>query len=742
VTIETKYSAGKFIKQKDQTDCGVCCLASIYGHFGGIIGLERLRELTGTTKQGSTLLGLYQAACQLGFDAEGLEGNTEHLKRIGTPCILHVLIDNHLQHYIVCFGYAKGKFIIGDPALGIVEYTEEELEKIWKSKALLKLNPNESFKKAEVLKNEKRTWLLNLVKNDFSLLSIIAFLGLLVSFLGLTLTIFSQRLIDKILPDGNIQKLIIGLILVSLLLLIRGWMNYMRGHFLNIQNRDFNNRLIDKFYGSLLYLPKTFFSNRKTGELVARMEDTSRIQTVLAFVFGDLVKDLLLVLVSLGFVFYYSGIVGLVMLCTLPAFFLIAWLFHSKVVNQQYEVMAANAKKSGNYINTLQGVDTIKAHSKEHDFSMINKVIYGVFQDKLFDLGKVGINLQLITDAVSVIIIIAVLSVSSFMVLSKHLLIGELAALISIAGSMLPSIGNLAFANIRIQGAKVAFDRMYEFTSIEPEYKNGFATQPEKAGGENNQNTKLEAKENNLVFETLIVNNLSFRFPGRKQLIKDVSLEVEKGKITGLIGESGCGKTTLFYILEKFYQPESGIITLNSTPFNEITTPDWRNLIGVVPQEISIFNGILFENICLASSQEEFKKVHEFCIQYGFDKYFNAFPQSYLTILGEEGVNLSGGQKQLVALARALYNTPQLLLLDEPTSAMDRNTERFVLDLINSLRHQMGIFIITHRLSMAKFADCIYILEDGIITAKGSHSELMLNENLYSASFKELGVLA
>jgi len=130
-------------------------------------------------------------------------------------------------------------------------------------------------------------------------------------------------------------------------------------------------------------------------------------------------------------------------------------------------------RKSSFYINTLQGIDTIKIHNNEYNFSLINKLIYGVFQDKIFKLGKLSINIQIIGDLITVIIIIVVLSISSFMVLSKQLLIGELAAIFSIVGSMLPSIGNIAFANIKIQGAKVAFERMYEFTSIEPEPKYG-----------------------------------------------------------------------------------------------------------------------------------------------------------------------------------------------------------------------------------------------------------------------------
>jgi len=746
MTKNNKHIYHSFIKQTEITDCGVVCLFNIIKYYKGYVNLEKLRELSGTNKKGTTLLGLFQAAQKSGFTAEGIEADIDYLKTIEKPSILHVIIDNQLQHYIICYGYKNGKFIIGDPSRGIMEYTPQKIKEIWISKSLLSLEPNEKFSRVIVEGNERQKWFWALVAEDIQILIIISILSVVVSFLGLILSIFSQQLIDNILPHADRQKLFWGLILISLLLFIRGGINYFRGHLLILQNRDFNNRIIEKFYKSLLYLPKTFFTNRRTGELVARMEDTSRIQNMLAFVFGDLIKDALLVIISLGVVFYYSNTVGFLMLITLPIFFLIAYIFHSKIAKCQFEVMAANALKSSNYINTLQGVDTIKVHNKELEFSVLNKLIYGVFQDKLFNLGKLGITLQFITDVISVIIIIGILSICSIMVLSKHLLIGELTALISITSSMLPSIGNLAFANIRIKGAEVAFDRMYQFTSIEPEYNYDSNNQEENKGETRKdvisfKNGMHKNLIDNVNFEKLKVQNISFHFPGRRNLFKDISLTIEKGKITALIGENGSGKTTFFNILEKFYQPEDGTIFFNAIPFEEISIPVWRNLIGVMPQEISIYNGILFTNICLTSNQEEFEKVNEFCLQYGFDQYFKTFPQSYSTILGEEGVTLSGGQKQLIALARALYKKPQLLLLDEPTSAMDKNMERFVLDLLKSLLDQMGIFIIAHRSSIVKFADIVYILEEGTICAEGSPIELLKTTNLYSESFKEFRTL-
>ncbi|MDR2929265.1 MAG: peptidase domain-containing ABC transporter [Cytophagaceae bacterium] len=690
-----------YTKQIDGSDCGVACLLSIIRYYGGYRHIETLRQQSGTGQKGVTLLGLYQAAKQNGFQAEAFEAGIDDLKSFSEPCILHVVIDNTMQHYVVCYGYDGKNFLIGDPAIGIVKYSQPLLEEKWKTRKVLKLIPNSDFTKVDNISKTKAAWFSGLLKADISTLLIVAVLGLLVTVLGYTMAIFSQQLIDNILPQSNMHKLIAGLILITILQFIRSILGYLRSTFLNIQNRNFNIRLIDRFYSSLLYLPKTFFNNRKTGELVARMDDTSRIQTVLSFIFGELTRDILIVLVSLVIIFAYSNTIGWVTILTIPLFFTIASVFHKKIVCHQREVMANNAKKTSNYINTLENVDTIKAHRKEDDFSNVNKLVYGVFQDKIFALGKVSINMQLITEVFTVTVFSAILSLCSFMVINKTLTVGQLAALFSIAGSTLPSIGNIAFSNIRLQGAKIAFDRLYEFAAIEPEY--------------------LQKPSENVTRQTvhqLVVENISFSYPGRSRILFDINIVIEKGKIVSLMGESGNGKTTLLNIIQRFYKPDEGKLSIGGCSSDEISVPLWRKHIGVVPQEISIFNNTLVENICLSSNPEEIQKAMEFCKATGFDSYFTVFPQSYYTVLGEEGINLSGGQKQLVGIARAMYIRPDFLLLDEPTASMDKNTEHHIFNLLMKIKEHTGILLITHKALLAQSTDYIYLLDKGKISCK------------------------
>lgn len=710
-----------FVKQHDHSDCGIACLISIINYFGGKEKLEKLRELSGTGKQGTTILGLYQAACKSGFIAQGLQADIKYLKTITDPVILHINIENKYNHYVVCYGLKENKYVISNPAVGIEEYTCEEIENTWQSKALLKLYPGKDFVRKEQTRALKILWLKELIKKDINILSASLFLGIIISVLGLVIAVFSQKLIDDILPNSRRNELIIGLILVIFLLFIRAGLSYVHRFFGAQQGRDFNLRIIDRFYSNLLRLPKSFFDNRLTGDLVARLNDTKTIQQTIAYIINSLILNFIILIVSGIVIFIYSPCSGIIILSALPVYFLIAWLFHHKIVLQQRAVMEAHSKNESNYINTIQGIDIIKSTNKEIFFSDINKLIYGFYQYTIFKLGKTNINLGFVTDSTGVIFSVALLSVNSFMVINKTITVGVLTAILGIASSMLPAIASLAFANLQLQGARIAFDRMFEFAGLRKEYS-----------------TEIDSKKTLEEILELTFQNISFRFPGRKQLFQDISFHIRKGEMITLFGENGCGKTTIINIIQRYYYPERGKYLINNTDINKISVRDLRTCIAVVPQIAKFFNGSVIENICLSNDKNEIQNVVKFCKKFGFERYIKQFPQDYLTMLGEDGINISGGQQQLISLARALYRNPQVLLLDEPTSSMDREIEIFILDVLNKYKNHSMIILVTHKISSAKESDRIYIVNKGKIEQSGTHKELISVNNIYSMSYNSI----
>ena len=328
------------VLQQDQSDCGVACLLSIIKYYGGSSNLETVRKLSGTNITGTTLLGLYQAAISLGFKAEGCEADIAALFKHPSPTILHVLIEDKLEHYVVCFGSQINRnnelvFIIGDPAKGILYLNESELSILWKSKICLTLEPDEHFVFASDVKLKKREWIKQLLKDDFPLLGIALLIGIAIAILGIIMSLFSQRLIDDILPKKNFLKLNLGIGLVFLLLIIKEGLSVLRQYFLISQSKNFNNRIIGNFYSKLLNLPKPFFDTRKIGELTARLTDTSRIQRVISQLAGNVVIDTLVTIVVFIVLFNYSWKIAVASLFILPVYFILIYRYNKKIIDGQ-----------------------------------------------------------------------------------------------------------------------------------------------------------------------------------------------------------------------------------------------------------------------------------------------------------------------------------------------------------------------------------------------------------------------
>lgn len=709
-----------FVEQHDSSDCAAACMLTLIRYYGGDSSIYRLREICGTSNIGATLLGLQYGATAVGFTAQGAEANGIHdLIDHDQPCILVVIEDKVFLHYVVCFGYENGKFIISDPAKGVMEMTASEIESIWTRKCLL-LEPNANFVKKESVAEKKKLWAISLIREDFGILGSSIVMGVIVATLGMVMAVFSQKLVDEVLPSGNTVKLIVGVTLVLFLLIAKVLTNALRSKLLITQSKDFNNRIIRFFFNKLLHLPKSFFDTRKTGDMVARLNDTRRIQTVISTIIGDTVINVLLALVSIVFLFIYSWNVAVIAMLCMPLFYWIIARKNKMIISQQKDVMSAYAMTESGFINTINGIPEIKNFSKQNVFLKMNELLYSAFQEKEFLLGKTGIRIGISAGISSTLIQVGIIAICSVFVISGTMTTGELMAVIGITGSLFSAIASLALVMIPVNEAKVAFDRMYEIVEATEEEDSCISS------------ASLDA-------DTLDIKNIAFRFVGRRRLFDDVSISFRKGTLTSIVGESGCGKSTLSQIIQRFYNPEKGSITIDGTPIDVIPISEWRSIISVVPQEVYLYNGTVLDNICFGNVQKDMNEIVAFCKKYGFDSFIQELPNGLATLVGEEGINLSGGQKQMIAFARALYKPGKIFLLDEMTSAMDRKTEKHICRIISEIKKDSIVVFITHRLETSRMlSDRIVVLENGHVAAQGTHEELMSGNNFYSEYWKTM----
>lgn len=708
-----------FQRQHGQSDCGVACLNSIISYHGGHATLDDTRQLSGTTTRGTSLLGLQQAADELGFRSKGLKASDiSNLKELKEPAILHVVLNGMQQHYVVFYGFADNELIIGDPAKGVELWSVDQLEAVWRDKVLLSLAVGETFKKTHHSRN-RYTTILQWVKEDFNILLTALFLGALISVFNLSTAVFTQKLIDEVLPAKKVSLLIVSLSLFGILLIFKSILGYIRSGFLLNQSRDFNVRMVGFFFKSLINLPKTFFDSKKSGEMIARMNDTRRIQSTVSNLVGNLILETLVLTLSVVAIFIYQWQVGLLVTALIPFFATLYFRFKKPILNHQKEAMTAYGLNESNYIDVISGMPEIKNSSKQSLFEKITMTFYGNYQQKSFALGKVQVKFGFVAELLTVLLSLTLFGYTAFLYLQDQMALGTLIACLSLSGTITPSIIQISLFNIQIQEAKVAFDRMDEFS--------GLALEDLETGD-----------PSSLAAETLTLKNISFHYPGTLDLLHNIDLEIKKGEFRTLLGESGEGKSTLIQIIQRFYQPQSGQILLDKTLITELNLNSYRDRIAVVPQEIKIFNNSLLFNIVLSEDEKEYSRFLQWSQEHGFNLFFEKFPQGYATLLGEEGTNISGGQRQLVGLARALFRNPQFLILDESTSAMDKNTENFILKILKQFQEHTAILLITHRVTTASKSDHIYILENGKIIDQGSPACLIKGTNMYSDFYHEL----
>lgn len=384
--------------------------------------------------------------------------------------------------------------------------------------------------------------------------------------------------------------------------------------------------------------------------------------------------------------------------------------------------MQSYAQNESNYIDTIKGINAIKSSNTQNIFTTLTLGIFRNYRDNVYGLGKIGIQYQFALQTFGAFFIVGLILFGSYLVFNNQFTSGGVIALIQLSSMLMGSAIGIATLNIELQEANIALNRMFEYTIVKEE----------------NYKTSNDVAINDI--KSIELNKIAFNYIGRNTILSDITLKVSKTECIAITGEIGTGKSTLLYLLQKFYNPSKGQIIINDNiDLTTINTIEWRNNIGVVPQDIHIFNGSVFQNVAFDVNENNIESIINFCNEYGFSKFIEQLPQAYYTILGEEGINLSGGQKQVVALMRALYKKPRVLLLDEFTSAMDRKTEQYVLDLLNNLKSELIIIFISHRIhSLPKVADRIYVLENGIISDFGNHKKLMETKNFYSEFWNEL----
>jgi ATP-binding cassette, subfamily C, bacteriocin exporter len=708
------------IKQHDITDCGAACLASISAHYDKGLPISKIRQMAGTDKKGTNVLGMVEAAEKLGFEAKGVRGEFDSLFKIPLPTIAHVIVKEVLHHFVVIYKVDKTYITVMDPGTGQLEKrAHEEFRKEWTGVLILLMPNEETF----VAKNEKvsvykRMWFL--LKPHKSVL-FQAFIGAIVyTLLGLSTSIYIQKITDFVLVDGNTNLLNLLSVIMVALLIAQVILGVYKDVFLLRTGQQIDARLILGYYKHLLKLPQQFFDTMRVGEIVSRIGDAVKIRAFINEVSLSLTVNVLIVIFSFCLMFSYHWKLAMIMLAIVPFYLIIYFITNRLNKKVERKVMEKAADLESQLVESLNSVGTIKRFGLE-DFANIKT------ETRFIDLLKTGYTSAMnglftgtSTTLISRTFTIILLWTGSYFVIDRSITPGELLSFYAIIGYFTGPVSSLVGANKTIQNALIAADRLFEIMDLERE--------------ETENKVKL-TKEN---IGDIRFSNINFRYGTRVQVFEDFNLSLKQGEITAIVGESGSGKSTLASLLQNIYPLNTGSITIGQLNLKYIDNSSLRALVGVVPQKIDLFAGNVIENIAVGQFEPDMEKVLEICKSIGIIDFIESLPNGFHTYLGENGATLSGGQKQRIAIARALYQQPEILIFDEATSSLDTASENYIQKTVDRLRaNNKTILIIAHRLSTVVNADKIIVLEKGKVIEEGGHFELYQKEGRYYELWKQ-----
>ncbi len=703
------------IRQHDITDCGAACLASIAEYWGLKYTISKLRQLASTDKDGTNLLGLVEAAEKIGFIAKGVRCQPENIKHIPVPAIAHIKMKSGLLHFVVIYKVGKKKLLLMDPADGELHKPfEKEFVSLWTG-ILILLTPGEHFQPGNHKIPVFRRF-LNLIYPHSGLFIQSFFGAAIYSILGLSISVYVQKIVDNILPEQNINLLNLLSIIVIFILGFRIYIGTIKSLYLLKTGQFIDSTLIMGYFWHLLRLPSRFFDTMRTGELISRVNDAVKIRFFISNAMIDIIVSAFTIFFSIILACIISIRIAALLLIIIPVFFLIYWLFNKLNKRTLREVMEKSADLESQLVESLNNQSTIRyLNLEKHAFEKTESAFIQ-FLATIYTTGKYSIFVNNGSNLLTGLATVVLLWSGSVLVFSQDVTPGELMLLYSLFGYLLGPLSNLVMMNRTIQDALIAADRLFQILDIEQEESNGdymISLQPE---------VKYD-----IHFEHVV-----FGYGNRTDILKDLTININQGEVTGIAGESGCGKSTIAALLMRIYPVKSGRIRISNFDIRDINTSSLRKTFGIVPQRIDLFSGNFIDNIAPDTKKTDITKVLHVCELVGLSRFIDSLPNGLYTRIGERGFALSGGEMQKVAIARALYRDPAILIMDEATSSLDSYAEIVIRNLIQSLKNQgKTIIIIAHRLQSLIHADRIICLHDKRAVESGSHYELLEKQGYY-----------
>ncbi|WP_414585620.1 peptidase domain-containing ABC transporter [Scytonema sp. PCC 10023] len=696
------------VLQHSEEDCGAASLATVAKHYGRTFAISRVREAVGTGSRGTTLLGLRRGAETLGFHARQVQATPELLEKLNEvpmPAIIHW----KGYHWVVLYGKKGKKYVISDPAVGILYLTSKELIAGWSDGVMLLLMPDDSrfYEQPEDKIGGFGRFIARVMPYRNLLVQAIA-INFAIGLLSLASPLMMQLLTDDVLVRGDTQLLTTVAIGVIAMNLFQSTIGLVQSHLIGHFGQRLQYGLILEYGRQLLRLPLSYFEARRSGEVVSRIADVHTINALVSKIVLGLPSQFFVALVSLGFMLFYSWQLTLGSLAAFVIVTLVNLLFLPALRQKTRSLIVKGTENQGFLVETFRGVQVLKTTQATEQAWQEYQTNFGRLANLGWTTMKLGLYSRTITGILSNLTNIALLWFGSHLVINQTLSIGQLLAYNGMSGSFLGFLGSVVGLINEFITAQIVVQRLTEVIDATPEDENDLKKPIAEIAGN----------------ADITCTNLNFHHAGRVDLLQDFSLTITGGQVIALIGKSGCGKSSLAKLIAGLYSSQSGNIRYGMYNQQDLSVECLRQQVVLVPQEAHFWSRSIIDNFRFSYPLVTFKQIVEACQIAGADEFISKLPDKYQTVLGEFGANLSGGQKQRLAIARAIVTDPPVLILDESTGALDPVSEAQVLDQLLSHRRGKTTIMISHRPRVIQRADWIVLLEEGRLKIQGTPEEL------------------
>lgn len=685
-------------------DSGLQCLIFMAQFHGIAVDVPQLQHRFG--REAFDTATILLAAKSIGLSAKCLQQPVDRLERAPLPAIG---IDQAGNYFLVAKIDAAQ-----EPARVLIQRPDKSPEILLLDKFLTQWNGELIFftskaSFAGAMAKFDFTWFIPAVIKYRKTLGEVLLISLVLQIIGLVTPMFFQVVMDKVLVNQAMKTLnviAIGLIVATV---FEALLTGIRTAVFANTSSKIDVELGARLFGHLLSLPVSYFQARRAGDSVARIRELENIRSFLTGNAMTLVLDLLFSFVFLGVMLWYSAVLTLIVVISIPIYFGLSLIFTPILRTRLNDKFNKSAENQSFLVETLNGMDTVKAMAVEPrwqqkwDKQLAAYVSAGLSTTNISLVASGGVTL------VSKLVSAAIMWMGALQVIDNKMTVGELVAFNMLASQVASPILRLAQLWNDFQQVGISMSRLGDILNTRTEIAGNKTRIPRVAGA-------------------IEFDQVSFRYrPDAADVIRSVQLKIAPGEVIGIVGRSGSGKSTLTKLVQRLYVPDRGRVTVDGQDIAIIDTASLRQQIGVVLQENMLFTRSIRDNIALSDPALPIEQIIAVAKLAGAHEFICELAEGYDTMVGEHGTGLSGGQRQRIAIARALITNPRILIFDEATSALDYESEKIIQDNMLQICAGRTVLIIAHRLSAVRDANRIVVMERGQIAESGSHEELLRN---------------